>query len=284
MSAGSPPPCTEAKIRRSYVVGARAAPPCTAGTHALTLGDHATLEPEMNDVTNGRSRATADEGGLGDADSATIANQVSTMESSGRSTSRVDAAVATAEATLAAALETLRIATDSIDASTTTKAAAALASAAVKDLSSSDLDEIRAIRSSPPIIVQQVVCCVCSILGCSDEDATAIAPVAAATGSGLLPLMPAEGVPRATAGGAAQKWRNAVAQAGRGAKGVVPWELAQKRVGRKGFKQALLSFDARRLLTPEAAAVLDAVRCRIAVEAPAVLLPSEAGLSRHIRR
>ena len=235
----------------------------------------------MDDVTNGQSRATTDEGGLVDADGATIANQASTMETSGRSTSGVDAAVATAEATLAAALEALRIATDSIDASTTTKAAAALASAAVKDLSPSDLDEIRAIRSSPPIIVQQVVCCVCSILGCSDEDATATAPVAAATGSGLLPLMPAEGVPRATAGGAAQKWRNAVAQAGRGAKGVVPWELAQKRVGRKGFKQALLSFDARRLLTPEAAAVLDAVRCRIAVEAPAVLLPSEAGLSRH---
>tara|TARA_B110001469_G_C9564939_1_gene280177 strand:+ start:736 stop:1011 length:276 start_codon:yes stop_codon:yes gene_type:complete len=71
------------------------------------------------------------------------------MESSGRSASGVDAAVATAEVTLAAALETLRIATDSIGASTTTKAAAALASAAVKDLSPSDLDEIRAIRSSP---------------------------------------------------------------------------------------------------------------------------------------
>ena len=84
------------------------------------------------------------------------------MESSGRSASGVDAAVATAEVTLAAALETLRIATDSIGASTTTKAAAALASAAVKDLSPSDLDEIRAIRSSPPIIVQQVVCCVCT--------------------------------------------------------------------------------------------------------------------------
>ena len=231
----------------------RAAPLCSAGTQDLTLSDHATLEPEMDDAK--------DEGGLGDADD-------------------VDAAVATAEATLTAALEALRIATDSI-ASTTTKAAAALASAAVKDLSPSDLDEIRAIRSSPPIIVQQVVCCVCSILGCSDEDAAATAPVAAATGSGLLPLLPTEGVPRATAGGAAQKWRIAVAQAGRGAKGVVPWELAQKRVGRKGFKQALLSFDARRLLAPEAAAVLDAVRCRIAVEAPAVLLSSGAGLSRN---
>ena len=200
------------------------------------------------------------------------------MESSGRSASGVDAAVATAEVTLAAALETLRIATDSIGASTTTKAAAALASAAVKDLSPSDLDEIRAIRSSPPIIVQQVVCCVCSILSCSDEDAAATAPAA---GSGLLPLLPAEGMPRATAGRAAQKWWGAITQAGRGAKGVVPWELAKKRVGRKGFKQALLSFDARRLLAPEAAAVLDAVRCRIAVEAPVVLLPSGAGLNRH---
>ena len=228
----------------------RAAPLCSAGTQDLTLSDHATLEPEMDDAK--------DEGGLGDADD-------------------VDAAVATAEATLAAALEALRIATDSI-ASTTTKAAAALASAAVKDLSPSDLDEIRAIRSSPPIIVQQVVCCVCSILGCSDEDAATTVPVATTTGSGLLPP---EGLPRATAGGAAQKWRSAVAQVGRGAKGVVPWELAQRRVGRKGFKQALLSFDARRLLAPEAAAVLDAMRCRIAVQAPAVLSPSGAGLSRN---
>jgi HSP20 family molecular chaperone IbpA len=55
------------------------------------------------------------------------------MESSGRSASGVDAAVATAEVTLAAALETLRIATDSIGASTTTKAAAALASDAAQD-------------------------------------------------------------------------------------------------------------------------------------------------------
>ena len=161
------------------------------------MSDHATLEPEMDDAK--------DEGGLGDADD-------------------VDAAVATAEATLAAALEALRIATDSI-ASTTTKAAAALASAAVKDLSPSDLDEIRAIRSSPPIIVQQVVCCVCSILGCSDEDAAATAPVAAATGSGLLPLLPAEGVPRATAGRAGGAWCQGRGAVGAGAEARRPQGL-----------------------------------------------------------
>ena len=108
------PRCLFTSVRRSfypmsldrrtvYVVGACCAPLCSAGTRDLTLSDHATLEPEMDDAT--------DEGGLGDADD-------------------VEAAVVTAEATLAAALEALRIATDSI-ASTTTKAAAALASTAV---------------------------------------------------------------------------------------------------------------------------------------------------------
>ena len=171
--------------------------------------------------------------------------------------------VAEAEATLAAALEALRLANAKIDASSTTEAAAMLASSAVKDLGPSDLDEIRAIRSSPPRTVQQVVCCVCSILACGeDEDGEIVGGVGGgAGGGGLLPTLGA--VPPSLL-----RWQKTLPKLRKGAKGVVAWELAQKRVGQKGFKQALLNFDARRLLAPEAAAVLDAVQSRIAVTMP----------------
>ena len=186
---------------------------------------------------------------------------------------RAAADVAGAEAALTRALAALARAKSATQQSRTTQAAVALASEALQYLSPNDLDEVRAIRGSPPAIVQQVVCCVCSVLALADD----VVPTAAAdsqvqaaapsTGAGTsMPVLPSlSPTGHVSAAATTTRWRQALAGSTRTTDGLMPWPEAQKRVGQKGFKQALTGFDSRRLLAPDAAKVVQAVSKRIAI-------------------
>ena len=215
---------------------------------------------------------------------------------------------------LAALLSDLRQQDDSLRASVN-KTSLALAADAVKDLSAGDLDEVRAIRTSPPAAVQTVVCCVCSLLGLPDateppSTSSAPSPSTVVTtmeepppppsppplypqsprgdGATATPRQPhgvddVVGTPprRASLGDAASA--AAASASSSKASPLIAWDAAQRRVGQKDFKAALLSFDARRLLAPAALGVCQAVTARIAIDELAVLAaapPSKKGARR----
>ena len=180
----------------------------------------------------------------------------------GEALSSAKANVEIAEAALNAAVSSLEHAHGqmALSAGEARAAAAALACAAVKDVRPTDLDEIKAIRGSPPAVVQHVVCAVCSLLAlhhahldpasepaaqsCSD-DPRCTPPVQGATMS--APAVRAGASTAATAG-------------------LLPWADAQRRLAHKDFKPALLNFDARCLLGAGAAKVVSAVKARLALE------------------
>ena len=160
---------------------------------------------------------------------------------------------------------------------------AALTAEAVRDLTPTDLDEVRAIRNEPPPSVQVVATCVCSLIsmpraappfapsptlppsptGGSSPSLPPISPSGRHTGvapSVMLPASIRSSPPPATA-----RTRGPP---------IVTWETAQKLLGQREFKSRLLSFDPRRLLEPDAADLLNAVRERIAVADVADLSPS----------
>mmetsp|Transcript_32941 Transcript_32941/g.65515 ORF Transcript_32941/g.65515 Transcript_32941/m.65515 type:complete len:542 (-) Transcript_32941:281-1906(-) len=195
--------------------------------------------------------------------------------------------VAAAEEALALAVAARDSAKTAAKRSMTTKAALKLASEALADMRPNDLDEVKAIRGNPPACVKQVVCCVCSLLALAEDSPPSSSSPQLAT----IDVVSPPAVSASGEGGNSARWRQALAlspaQTAEGC-AIHSWPVAQKRVGVKGFKQALLSFDARCLLAGDAAKVVEAVKQRIAIEDegsvfPGALAEAHAGVNEALR-
>ena len=137
-----------------------------------------------------------------------------------------------------------------------------LASEAVASMTKTDLDEVRAIRTSPPQAVQTVCTCVVSLLDLpqpQSSDSGSEPPSPTITSVPLPPLSPRGRALPAPLKGTPER------RVGAGRSALVSWEVAQRRLGQKDFKHSLVAFDVRRLLSHEASEVCEAVKQRIAV-------------------